>query len=109
MMVKEVLTGDREGPPREAFALIGDEHDQSTWRLLHHRRSIFRALEGKLNIERTVDWERMPAAVATLSRRRPNRERVEAGPEELLQAARHLAAHYLAAGKPLPDILAALG
>ena len=108
-MIKEVVTRDREGPPREAFALTGDRQDPATWRLLHHRRSIFRALEGKLNIERTVDWERMPAAVAALSRRRPNRERVEAGPEELLQAARHLAAHYRAAGKSLPDILAALG
>ena len=35
--------------------------------------------------------------------------RVEAAPEQILQAAKHLAEHYLKADKPLPDTLAALG
>jgi len=35
-------------------------------------------------------------------------QRVEASPEEILKAAKHLAGHYQKAGKPLPDTLAAL-
>ncbi len=107
MTVKEVLAETKEGPPQEAFAIIGDPADPATWQLLHHLRSIFSSLEGKPNIERTVDWARMPAAVAALSPRRPGR-RVAASPEAILKAAKHLAGHYRAAGKPLPDILAAL-
>jgi hypothetical protein len=45
-----------------------------------------------------------------IDRRRGYRERrVEASSEQILEAARHLAAHYLKAGKALPDTLAALG
>jgi len=96
-----------EGLPREAFAIIGDPEERETWKLPHHAKSIYRTLAGKLNIERTVDWERMSLAVAALSlvgRRR----QVEASPEETIEAAKHLADHYRKAGKPLPDTLAAL-
>ena len=67
MTVKEKLPRTREGLPREAFAIVGDPGDPGTWKLPHHKRSIFRALKGRLDIEETVDWERMPAAVAALS------------------------------------------
>ena len=106
-MTKASIKND-EGLLKEAFAMIGNPEDSHTWQLPHHKKSIFRALRGKLDIEKTVDWERMPVAVAALSPRGYRRQRVDASPEQILQAAKHLAAHYRKADKPLPDILAAL-
>ena len=108
MTIKEGLRKTKEGLPKEAFAIVGDPEDPETWKLPHHTRAIFRALSGRLNIEKTVDWQRMSAAVAALSAGGYRGQRVEASPEEILQAAKHLAAHYRNADKPLPDILAAL-
>ena len=108
MTVKEALAKTKDGLPKEAFAIVGDPDDPDTWKLPHHKRSIFRALKGKLDMEKTVDWERMPAAVAALSRGGYRGQRVDASPEQILQAARHLANHYRQADKPLPDTLAAL-
>jgi len=108
MPIKEGLPETKEGLPEEAFAIVGDPEDTETWKLPHHKKSIFRALKGKFDIEKTVDWARMPAAVAALSPKGYRGQRVEAGPEDILQAAKHLAGHYRRAGKPLPDILAAL-
>ena len=108
MTVKEGLPKTREGLPKEAFAIVGDPEDPETWKLPHHRKSIFRALRGKLDIEKTVDWERMPAAVAALSPGGYRGQRVDASPEQILQAAKHLAAYYRREDKPLPDTLAAL-
>lgn len=108
MTIKEGLTKTREGLPKEAFAIVGDPEDPETWKLPHHKKSVFRALRRKLDIEETVDWERMPAAVAALSPGGYRGQRVEASPEEILQAAKHLAGHYRKANKPLPDTLAAL-
>jgi hypothetical protein len=109
MKVREALAKTKDGLPREAFAIVGDPDDPETWKLPHHKKSILRALKGRLDIEKTVDWELMPAAVAALSPGGYRGRRVEASPEQILQAARHLAAHYLTAGKALPDTLAALG
>ena len=108
MTVEETLTKTEEGLPKEAFAIVGDPENPDTWKLLHHKKSIFRALRGKLDIEKTVDWERMGAAVTALSPRGYRGQRVEASPEEILEAAKHLANHYRKADKPLPDTLAAL-
>ena len=108
MTVKEGLVKAKEDLPKEAFAIVGDPDDPETWKLPHHKKSILRALRGKLDIAKTVDWERMPAAVAVLSPRGYRGQRVDAGPEEILRAAKHLAGHYRKADKPLPDILAAL-
>ena len=108
MAIKEGLPETREGLPGEAFAIVGDMKDSGTWKLPHHKKSILRALQGKLDIEKTVDWERMPAAVAALSAAGYRGQRVDASAEERLTAARHLASHYRKAGKPLPDTLAAL-
>ena len=99
----------KEGLPREAFAITGDPSDPESWKLPHHKRSIYRALKGTLDIERTVDWERMGAAVVALSPAGFRGRRVAASPEAILEAARHLANHYRKANKPLPDTLAALG
>ncbi len=108
MPIKEGLSKTKEGLPKEAFAIVGDPEDPETWKLPHHKKSIFRALRGKLDIEKTVDWERMPAAVAALSPGGYRGQRVEASPEQILQAAKHLATHYRQSDKPLPDTLAAL-
>jgi hypothetical protein len=108
MTIKEGLSKTKEGLPKEAFAIVGDPEDPETWKLPHHKRSIFRARQGRLDVEQTVDWERMPAAVAALSLGGYRGQRVDASPEQILQAAKHLATHYRAAGKPLPDTLAAL-
>jgi len=108
MAIKEGLAKTGEGLPQEAFALAGDPEDPEAWKLPHHQKSIFRALRGKLDIEKTVDWSRMPAAVAALSPGGYRGQRVDASPEDIIRAARHLASHYQKAGKPLPDTLAAL-
>ena len=108
MTTKDGLPKTKEGLPKEAFAIVGDPADTETWKLPHHKKSIFRALRGKLDIEETVDWERMPAAVAALSPGGYRGQRVDASPGEILSAAEHLAGHYRKANRPLPDILAAL-
>ena len=99
--------GTKQGLPAAAFAIVGDPEDPGTWALPHHRRSIRRNMAGELDAERTVDWERAAAAVAALS---PAGRRGDEfpEPEDVIGAARHLAAHYVRAGRPLPDVLAAL-
>ena len=108
MTIKEGLPKTKEGSPKEAFAIVGDPEDPKTWKLPHHKSGILIARRRKINIERTVDWERMPVAVAALSPGGYLGQRVEASPEEILQAAEHLANHYRKADKPLPDTLAVL-
>jgi len=106
-------TNSKEGLPKEAFAIVGDPQDPETWKLPHHTKAIFRALRSggaspRLDIEKTVDWDRMPAAVAALSPGGYRGERVQASAEDIIAAARHLARHYEAAGKSVPDTLGAL-
>ena len=108
MTAKEGLYKTQEGLPEEAFAIVGDPAEPETWKLPHHKRSILRALRGRLDIEKTVDWEQVPAAVAALSPSGYRGRRVDASPEQILEAAKHLATHYRRADKPLPDTLAAL-
>jgi len=106
-------TNSKEGLPKEAFAIVGDPQDPETWKLPHHTKAIFRALRSggaspRLDIEKTVDWDRMPAAVAALSPGGYRGERVQASAEDIIAAARHLARHYEKAGKSVPDTLGAL-
>lgn len=103
--IERALT--RESLPKEAFAIVGDPEDPATWKLPHHTKAILRA-RSRLDIEKTVDWDRMPAAVAALSPGGYRGERVKASAEDIIKAARHLAAHYAAADKPVPDTLGAL-
>ena len=105
--MKKVSVRTEEGLPSEAFAIIGDPEDPETWKLPHHTKAIFRALAGRVSIEKTVDWQGLNMAVVSLSPNR-RRQRLEASPGEIIEAARHLANHYLKAGRPLPDTLAAL-
>jgi hypothetical protein len=97
----------KEGLPKEAFAIVGDPQDPETWKLPHHMKAILRA-QGRLDIEKSVDWERMPAAVAALSRGGYRGERVQASAEDIIKAARHMAGHYEKADKPVPETLGAL-
>jgi len=108
--VKEELQKEKTKKelPKEAFAIVGDSQDTETWKLPHHTRAIFRALQGRLDIEKTVDWDRMTAAVAALSPGGYRGERVQASAEDIIKAARHLARHYEKAGKSIPDTLGAL-
>ncbi len=107
-MIKEGLSMTKEGLPKEAFAIIGNPDNPETWKLPHHKKSVSSALRGKLDIEKTVDWERIPAAVAALAPVGYREQRVDAAAEDIILAARHLAGHYRNAGKSLPDTLAAL-
>lgn len=100
-------TSTKEGLPRQAFAIVGNVENPDTWHLPHHRKSIGRALKGILDIEQTVDWNQIEAAVSALSPIYPGK-RVRVSPEEILEAALHLAGHYRKGNRPLPDILAAL-
>ena len=108
MSIKRAPAKTKEGLPEEAFAIVSDPEDPETWKLSHHTKAIFKALAGKLNIERTVDWEQLSVAVVALSPRNRRGQRLDAYPEEILEAARHLAEHYRMADRPLPDTLAAL-
>jgi hypothetical protein len=106
--IRSGLQSRKEGLPAEAFAIVGEANDPATWKLPHHTRAIFRALKGRLDIERTVDWQRMAAAVAALSPGGYRGRRVEATSEQILAAAHHLASHYQKAGQELPSTLADL-
>jgi hypothetical protein len=97
----------KEGLPKEAFAIVEDPDKPETWKLPHHTKAVLRA-RGRLDIEKTVDWERMPAAVAALSPGGYRGERVQASDQDMINAARHLADHYAAAHKPVPDTLGAI-
>ena len=98
----------KDGLPKEAFAIAEDPADPETWKLPHHTREISRAVQGRLDIEKTVDWDRMPAVVAALSPAGYRGERVKASAEDIIKAARHLANHYEKAGRSVPDTLGAL-
>jgi len=107
--VKEAIEKEKtkEGLPKQAFAIVEDPDKPETWKLPHHTKAILRA-RSRLDVEKTVDWDRMPAAVAALSPGGYRGERVQASAEDIIRAARHLAAHYEAANKPVPDTLGVL-
>ncbi len=97
----------RDGLSAGAFAIVGDGEAPDTWQLPHHRRAGAGAGRGRSAAEETVDWQLMAAAVAGLSPRvRLGQPGID--PEKVIMAARHLAAHHVAAGRRLPDLLAAL-
>src|SRR4030042_3049915 len=81
------------GLPKEAFAIVGDPDDPETWKLPHHTKAILRA-RGRLDIEKTVDWDRMPAAVAALSKGGHRGERGQGSAADIIKADRPLATHY---------------
>ena len=108
MTIKGGLTSSVAGLPAEAFAVVGNTEEPETWKIPHHKRSILKALRGRLDVEQTVDWDQMAAAIAALSPRGHGGQRINAAPEAILEAAKHLAEHHRKAGTPLPDTLAAI-
>ena len=98
----------KDGLPREAYAIQGVIYDSSTWRLPHHTPLIGPARRRRRALLPTVDWDIMPEAVAMLSMCGYKGQRVQASAEEIIAAAKHLAEHYRAAGKPVPATLQAL-
>ena len=98
----------KEGLPKEAFAIVGDPNDTATWKLPHHTQAIWRYLRGRLALQATVDWDRIPAAVAALSPGGHRGQQVDATADQKAKAARHLANHYRKAGKDVPETLADL-
>jgi len=57
---------------------------------------------------KTIDWNDIERRVRLLSPAGDEGVRLRASPEEILTEAQRLAHYYRRAGKPLPDILAAL-
>jgi len=108
MNKKDAAIRTKDGLPREAFAITRNSAEPDTWKLPHHKKSVTRANRKGMKTEGTVDWELMVTAVAALSSKSIRESRMSASPGEILGAARHLADHYIRAGKPLPDILAVL-
>ena len=113
--IKDAISKEKtkEGLPKEAFAIVEDPDNPETWKLPHHTRAVVnrrpRYYQKKIDLENTtVDWDRMPAAVAALSPGGYRGERVQASEEDIIKAARHLAHHYQAAGNSVPDTLGAL-
>ena len=94
------------GLPWQGYAFIGSKIDPEHWLCPHHGKTIFRAIQGKIGLERTVDWDNMPAIVESLSP--ASSQRLHAEPEVILAIAQHLASHYRKANKPLPNTLAML-
>ena len=89
--VEAVLSA--RGLPREAYAIVGDPTDPSTWKMPHH------AADGE------IDWKLMDQAAEFLH---PLNHRGTT-PEQIFAAAKHLARHYQQAGKRPPNIVSALG
>ena len=98
----------RDGRSAGAFAIVGDPAEPETWWLLHHTRATPGTPANRRDMELPVDWGLLASAVAALSPRLRGERRVATDPGTIIAAARHLASHYREAGKPLPDILAAL-
>jgi hypothetical protein len=91
----------KDGLPMHAFAIFADVDDASTWQLPHH----IKTLGSPAKDEQTVDWTLADRAVLLISRYGIDGHRVIADPELIIEAARHLAGHYRANGRPIPTAL----
>jgi len=98
----------QNGLPWQGFAIVPDKEDPQGWQLPHHTREVKRAVLGKVGYEHTVDWLLLEKAALLLSRFGDEGRRVSADPELIIQAARHLAAHYRKAGRQIPPSLCVL-
>ncbi|MDD5313366.1 MAG: hypothetical protein PHO26_10060 [Dehalococcoidia bacterium] len=98
----------QDGLPRQAYAIVEDPDLPGTWQLPHHTKLVKRAVIGKIGYEHTVDWPLLEKSVLSLSRQGIDGRRVIADPRLIIDAARHLAAHYRKAGRQIPDVLCVL-
>jgi hypothetical protein len=98
----------KDGLPWQAFAIVGNRADPSTWYLPHHTKMIKKAVKGKIGYEHTVDWKAMSRMVFMLSRYGRQQAKLPLEPGQVLEAATHLAVHYIKAKKSVPDALAVI-
>jgi hypothetical protein len=89
----------KDGLPMSAYAIHEDEWDVSTWQLPHHSSD----RSGVV-----IDMQALDHSTRLLSRWGDNGSRCIADPELIIQAARHLADHYRAAGLQPPVTLCVL-
>jgi len=108
----ETMPGDKGQEalplPWQAYAIVPDPNNPLGWRLPHHTKLVRRDAAGKIGYEHTVDWPQLELCVQLVSRAGADGKRVQADPEDIIRGARHLASHYIKAGKPVPDALAVL-
>jgi hypothetical protein len=98
----------KDGLPWQGFAIVPDKETPEGWQLPHHTKEVKRAVQGKIGYEHTVVWPLLEKASLLLSRYGDEGRRVSADPELIIQAARHLAAHYRKAGRQIPPSLCVL-
>ncbi len=98
----------KDGLPHNAFAIALDLNDPDSWLLPHHTPAIKKSQKGKTGDEQTVDWDRIFEAVQLISHQGVEGKRIVVSEDAVLYAARHLADHFVKAGRPLPDALAVL-
>ena len=91
----------KDGLHMHAFAIFTDVDDTSTWQLPHHTKT----LGSPAKDEQTVDWLLVAQSVLLISRYGIDGRRVIADPELIILAAKHLAGHYRANGRPVPTAL----
>ena len=94
--------------PYQAYAIVPDPNKLLGWQLPHHTKLVRRAVAGKIGYEHTIDWQQLELCVQLVSRAGADGRRVQADPGDIIRGARHLASHYIKAGKPVPDALAVL-
>jgi hypothetical protein len=98
----------KDGLPWQAFAIVPDKEDAAGWQLPHHSKEVKRAIAGKVGTEHPVDWMLLEKAALLLSRFGDEGRRVNADPELIIQAARHLAGHFRKGGRQIPNALCVL-
>jgi len=98
----------KDGLPVQAYAIAPDKEDPSGWQLPHHTKEVKRAAQGKVGYEHTVDWLLLEKSVQLVSRFGDEGRRVTADPELIIQAARHMAAHFRKGGRQIPTALCVL-
>ena len=98
----------KDGLPVQAYAIAPDKEDPAGWQLPHHTKEVKRAAQGKVGYEHTVDWLLLEKSVQLVSRFGDEGRRVTADPELIIQAARHLAAHFRKGGRQIPTALCVL-
>jgi len=93
---------EKDGLPVQAFAIAPEPLQPAGWLLPHHTRQVLKAVEG------SVDWQLLEKATLLLSIQGDEGRRVAANPAQIIDASRHVAWHYLNAGKSIPTTLCAL-
>jgi hypothetical protein len=119
LTVTELIGPLKDGLPWQGYAIVPDKEDPEGWQLPHHTKEVKRAAQaggkaagpdriGSSGYEHTVDWMMVEKCVTLLSRYGFEGQRVCAEPEQIIQAARHLAGHYRKAGQQIPTALCVL-